>query len=111
MTHHNLQSFAGTSSGQAVGLRSEYRARDLWVTEYTITYDGRPFYTVSMTEFRAGKVVHETQYFAEPFPSGMAWRFGLSDALMPNRSQSKVAQRLAGQPFKERLRRPALGAA
>jgi hypothetical protein len=62
---------------------------DLWVTEYTITYDGRPFYTVSMTEFRAGKVVHETQYFAEPFPSGMAWRFGLSDALMPNRSQSE----------------------
>src|SRR5262249_37876187 len=27
---------------------------DLWVTEYVITYDGRPFYTVSIMEFQAG---------------------------------------------------------
>jgi len=40
---------------------------DLWVTEYVITYDGRPVYTVSIMEFRAGKVARETQYFAEPF--------------------------------------------
>jgi hypothetical protein len=49
---------------------------DLWVTEYTITYGGRPFYTVSIMEFRDGKVVHETQYFAEPFPAP-AWRSDL----------------------------------
>ena len=46
---------------------------DLWVTEYTITYQGRPAYTVSIMEFRNGKVVHETQYFADPFEAP-AWR-------------------------------------
>jgi hypothetical protein len=40
-------------------------AGDLWVTEYTITYEGRSFYTVSIMQFRAGKVEHGTQ-FATP---------------------------------------------
>jgi hypothetical protein len=46
---------------------------DLWITEYTIIYQGRPAYTVSIMEFRNGKVVHETQYFADPFEAP-AWR-------------------------------------
>jgi hypothetical protein len=46
---------------------------DLWVTEYVITYDGRPFHTVSIMEFQAGQVVRETQYFGEPFEPP-AWR-------------------------------------
>src|ERR1700740_142740 len=37
-------------------------AGDLWVTEFTLTYDGRPSYTVSIMEFRAGKAAAETQY-------------------------------------------------
>ncbi len=45
----------------------------LWVTEYAITYDGRRYDTVSIMEFEAGKVVRETQYFAEPFEP-TAWR-------------------------------------
>ena len=40
---------------------------DLWVTEFILTYDGIPSYTVSIMEFREGKVVHETQYFADRF--------------------------------------------
>ncbi len=43
---------------------------DLWVTEFVLTYDGRPSHTVSIMEFLDGKVVHETQYFAEPFAPG-----------------------------------------
>ena len=46
---------------------------DLWITEYVLTYDGKPSYTVSIMEFRNGKVVHETQYFADPFDAP-AWR-------------------------------------
>ena len=46
---------------------------DLWVTEFILTYDGKPSYTVSIMEFRNGKVVHETQYFADPFEAP-AWR-------------------------------------
>jgi hypothetical protein len=39
----------------------------LWVTEFVLTYDGRPSYTVSIMEFREGRVANETQYFADPF--------------------------------------------
>ena len=45
-------------------------AGGLWVTEFILTYDGRPSYTVSIMEFQDGKVVHETQYFGDPFPPG-----------------------------------------
>jgi hypothetical protein len=43
---------------------------DLWVTEFILTYDGRPSYTVSIMEFLDGKVARETQYFADPFAPG-----------------------------------------
>jgi hypothetical protein len=46
---------------------------DLWVTEYILTYDGKPSYTVSIMEFRGEKVARETQYFADPFEAA-AWR-------------------------------------
>jgi hypothetical protein len=40
---------------------------DLWVTEYILTYDAKPSYTVSIMEFSGDKVARETQYFADPF--------------------------------------------
>ena len=40
---------------------------DLWVTEYVITYDEGASHTVSIMEFRDGKVFRETQYFGDPF--------------------------------------------
>jgi hypothetical protein len=43
---------------------------DFWVTEYVLSYDGAPSYTVSIMEFRDGKVARETQYFADPFKPG-----------------------------------------
>jgi hypothetical protein len=46
---------------------------DLWVTEFILTYDGKPSYTVSIMEFQANKVARETQYFADPFEAP-AWR-------------------------------------
>ncbi len=55
-------------------------AGDLWVTEYVLTYDGRPSYTVSIMEFRDGKVAQETQYFSDPFepgPSRAQWVEGM----------------------------------
>jgi hypothetical protein len=45
-------------------------AGDLWVTEYVLTYDGRPSFTVSIMEFLDGKVTRETQYFGDPFEPG-----------------------------------------
>ena len=46
---------------------------DLWITEFILTYDDKPSYTVSIMEFRAGKVARETQYFADPFVAP-TWR-------------------------------------
>jgi hypothetical protein len=46
---------------------------DTWVTEYVIAYDDRPYFTVSLMEFSDGKVIRETQYFADSFPAP-AWR-------------------------------------
>ena len=45
-------------------------ANDLWVTEYVLTYDGRPSFTVSIMELLDGKVARETQYFGDPFEPG-----------------------------------------
>src|SRR5581483_9227693 len=49
---------------------------DLWITEFILTYDGKPSYTVSIMEFKGDKVARETQYFADPFepsPSRARW--------------------------------------
>jgi SnoaL-like domain len=40
---------------------------NLWVSECVITYDGAPTYSISIMEIADGLVVHETQYFADPF--------------------------------------------
>jgi hypothetical protein len=45
---------------------------DLWVTEFILTYDGKPSYTVSIMEFSGEKVARETQYFADPFEASAA---------------------------------------
>jgi hypothetical protein len=45
-------------------------AANLWVSEFILTYDGKPSYTVSIMEFKNEQVVRETQYFGDPFPPG-----------------------------------------
>jgi ketosteroid isomerase-like protein len=47
-------------------------AGDLWITELILTYDGKPFFTVSIMEFRGDQVARETQYFADPFEAAPA---------------------------------------
>jgi ketosteroid isomerase-like protein len=42
---------------------------DLWVSECVITYDGAPTHSLSVMELADGLVIHETQYFADPFPA------------------------------------------
>jgi hypothetical protein len=42
----------------------------LWITEFILTYDGRPSYSVSVMELLDGRVARETQYFGEPFEPG-----------------------------------------
>ena len=45
-------------------------AGDLWVTEFVLTYDGRPSYTVSIMEFRDGKVAARDPIFRRSVRAG-----------------------------------------
>lgn len=71
----NLQALRSHHPGKPSGFRIRriVGRDDLWITEYTIDYVDRPAYTISIMEFREGRVVHETQYFADPFDAP-AWR-------------------------------------
>jgi len=74
---HNIQaSRAAQPNAKRFTVRRIVGAGNLWVTELTLTYDGRPSYVVSVMEFADGKVARETQYFADPFepgPSRVRW--------------------------------------
>src|SRR5579871_4350300 len=64
----NIQSQrASQPSKKRFAVRRIIGGGDLWVTEFILTYDGKPSYTVSIMEFRGEKVARETQYFADPF--------------------------------------------
>ena len=71
----NLQALRSHHPGKPAGFRVRrlLGSGDLWITEYTIDYQGQPSYVVSIMEFENDKVVHETQYFADPF-GAPAWR-------------------------------------
>jgi len=60
---------AGQPSKKRFTIRRIIGGGDLWVSEFILTYDGKPSYTVSIMEFRGDKVARETQYFADPFPA------------------------------------------
>ncbi len=68
--YHIQSSRAAQPNRKRFKVRRIIGARDLWVTEYILTYDGQPSYTVSIMEFIDGKVAHETQYFGDPFEPG-----------------------------------------
>ncbi|WP_199820071.1 MULTISPECIES: nuclear transport factor 2 family protein, partial [Streptomyces] len=62
---------------------------NLWVSECIITYDGVPSYSVSIMKFADQHVVHETQYFADPFvaptwvtSAGVVYRRPLGDLVL-----------------------------
>src|ERR1700744_4714014 len=67
---HNIQAQRSSQPNKKrFTVRRIVGSGDLWVTEFVLTYDGKPSYTVSIMEFRGEKVARETQYFADPFPA------------------------------------------
>jgi len=60
---------ASQPSKKRFSIRRIIGSGDLWVTEFILTCDGKPSYTVSIMEFSGDKVARETQYFADPFPA------------------------------------------
>jgi ketosteroid isomerase-like protein len=58
---------ASQPSKKRFSIRRIVGSGELWVTEFILTYDGKPSYTVSIMEFKGDKVARETQYFADAF--------------------------------------------
>ena len=69
MGRRNIQALRGHHPAKPSGfkVRRISGVGNLWVTEYTITYEGKPVPTVSIMEFEGEQVVRETQYFSTPF--------------------------------------------
>jgi hypothetical protein len=68
---HNIQaSRTAQPNSKRFKVRRIIGRDDLWVTEFILTYDGQPSYSVSIMEFLDGSVVRETQYFGDPFEPG-----------------------------------------
>ena len=68
---HNIQaSRTAQPNSKHFEVRRIIGSGELWLTELVMTYDGQPFYTVSIMEFSGSEVVRETQYFTEAFEPG-----------------------------------------
>ena len=80
---HNIQSSrAAQPNTKRFTVRRILGGGDLWISELVLTYDGHPFYVVSIMEFEGAEVVRETQYFGDPFEpwSGRArWVESITD--------------------------------
>ena len=64
------------------------------MSECIITYDGAPTYSVSIMEFAHDHVMHETQYFVDPF-GAPEWRMALSEAMPGEHNRSLTLVRVA----------------
>src|ERR1700684_2170037 len=65
---HNIQcQRASQPNKKRFAIRRIIGGGDFWVTEFILTYDGKPSYTVRIMEFTDDKVARETQYSADPF--------------------------------------------
>src|SRR5277367_3258460 len=58
---------ANQPSNKRFSIRRIIGSGNLWLTQFVLTYDSKPSYTVSIMEFTGDKVARETQYFADPF--------------------------------------------
>jgi len=74
---HNIQaSRCAQPNRKRFAVRRILGAGSLWITEFTLSYDGRPSHAVSIMELEEGQVVRETQYFSDAFdpaPSRAQW--------------------------------------
>lgn len=68
---HNIQaSRTAQPNSKRFTVRRIQGGGGLWISELILTYDEQPYYVVSIMEFEDNEVVHETQYFGDPFEPG-----------------------------------------
>ena len=64
-----LSSRAAQPNRKRFTVRRIIGAGDLWITEYVLSYDGRPSYTVSIMEFQGGQGRARDPVFRRPVPA------------------------------------------
>lgn len=68
---HSMQ--ANYPSPPGIQLRRVVGAGDVWTVEMRSDYDSRIYHVVMIVEFRDGKILRETRYYADPFDAP-EWR-------------------------------------
>ncbi len=66
--------------GPVVTVKRILGSGDVWVVEADADYSGKPVQVVAILEFRNDLLVHETDYFADPFEAP-AWRMQWVDKI------------------------------
>jgi hypothetical protein len=56
-----------------IALRRVVGSGDVWAIQARSNYNGRVYHVVVIVEFRDGKIVRETRYYADPFDAP-EWR-------------------------------------
>ncbi len=56
-----------------ITIRRMVGSGDVWVVEGRSDYSGRIYHLTNILEFREGKIIRETRYYADPFVAP-AWR-------------------------------------
>jgi hypothetical protein len=89
---HNIQAIrTHHPARRTFNVRKITGAGDTWVTEYLLTYDGAPTYTVSIMQFSGDHVTRETQYRRPVRPASVAVSL---DRAAPASSRSSGMSRL-----------------
>jgi SnoaL-like domain len=63
---------------------------DVWVVEGRSDYSGRIYHVATIFEFREGKILRETRYYADPFEAP-AWRAQWVEAIEEESCTGKMA--------------------
>jgi ketosteroid isomerase-like protein len=64
----------------SIQLRRVVGEGDVWAVEMRSGYDGRAYHVVMLVEFRDGKILRETRYYADPFDAP-EWRAQLVEQM------------------------------
>ena len=63
---------------------------DVWVVEARSNYSGRIYHITNILEFREGKIIRETRYYADPFEAP-AWRAQWVESIEEESRTGKMA--------------------
>lgn len=73
-----------------ITIRRMVGSGDVWVVEGRSDYSGRIYHLTNILEFREGKIIRETRYYADPFVAP-AWRAQWVEAIEEESCTGKMA--------------------